>query len=119
MTTTRRRVLLIEDETLIAMLLEDILDELGYEVAGVAAEFDDGMRLAETGTFDLAILDVNVGGREIFPIAEKLAERNIPFMFSTGYGVVGLPMEWQSRPVLAKPFRPDDLEQALNRFFPV
>ncbi|WP_331252999.1 response regulator [Pseudomonas luteola] len=95
MTTTRKRVLLVEDETLIAMLLEDILDELGYDVAGSAADFDEGMRLASSETFDLAILDVNVGGREIFPIAEQLAARDIPFMFSTGYGAYGLPEEWK------------------------
>ncbi|WP_312482809.1 MULTISPECIES: response regulator [unclassified Pseudomonas] len=78
MTTTRKRVLLVEDETLIAMLLEDILDELGYDVAGSAADFDEGMRLASSETFDLAILDVNVGGREIFPIAEQLAAARHP-----------------------------------------
>ncbi|MBA1247746.1 response regulator [Pseudomonas sp. JZ134] len=118
LTTTRKRVLLVEDETLIAMLLEDILDELGYDVAGSAADFDEGMRLASSETFDLAILDVNVGGREIFPIAEQLAARDIPFMFSTGYGAYGLPEEWKNRPVLAKPFKPDDLERALQANFP-
>ena len=118
LTTTRKRVLLVEDETLIAMLLEDILDELGYDVAGSAADFDEGMRLASSETFDLAILDVNVGGREIFPIAEQLAARDIPFMFSIGFGAYGLPEVCKNRPVLAKPFKPDDLERALQGNFP-
>jgi CheY-like chemotaxis protein len=117
LTTTRKRVLLVEDETLIAMLLEDILDDLGYDVAGSAADFNEGMRLASAESFDFAILDVNVGGREIFPIAEQLAARDIPFIFSTGYGAYGLPDEWKNRPVLPKPFKPDDLEKALLTHF--
>ena len=79
-----RRVLVIEDEALIAMLLEDQLAELGCEIAGVAARFDDALEKATALAFDVAILDVNLSGKESFPIAEALRARGMPFVFATG-----------------------------------
>ncbi|PAU65850.1 hypothetical protein BZL41_04930 [Pseudomonas sp. PIC25] len=108
------RVLLIEDETLVAFLLEDILLELGCTLVGLAASVDEGLRLASSVEADIAILDINVAGVQVYPVAERLAERRIPFVFSTGYGASGLPERWQDRPVLSKPYMLSDLESALR-----
>ncbi len=107
------RVLVVEDETMIAMLLEDMLDSLGYVPAGHAGTRTEATRLATNGEYDLALLDVNIGGGDVFPIAEILAGRGVPFLFCTGYGEVGLPKQWSDRPCLAKPFDIDQLEAAL------
>jgi CheY-like chemotaxis protein len=108
------RVLLVEDEMLVAMLLEDMLTELGHEIAGVAAGLEDAMSLARNAAFDLAILDVHLGGRDVFPVAEILIQRRIPFAFATGYGVKGLPEAFRSRPTLQKPFQIADLKRVLG-----
>lgn len=74
---------------------------------------DEARKLAGAGGFDLAILDVNLEGQEIFPVAEILAERNLPFIFVTGYGAAGLPEHFRGRPTLQKPFQSEKLEAAL------
>jgi CheY-like chemotaxis protein len=109
------RVLVVEDETLIALMLEDMLESLGYAVTGMAPRVPLALAMAETGQFDLAILDVNVGGENVEPVADKLAERHIPFVFATGYGIAGVPVQHRSRPVLAKPFHIDQLQAGMNR----
>lgn len=110
-----RRVLIVEDETLVAMLLEDMVGELGAEVAGRASRLSRALELAEDPglAIDAAILDVNLNGEEAFPIAEALAARGVPFAFSTGYGKSGLPQQWRSRPVIQKPFTQEQIAAIL------
>jgi CheY-like chemotaxis protein len=110
-----RRVLVVEDEMVVAMLVEDMIADLGYEVAGVVSRVDDAMALIDTDGFDVAVLDVHLNGRLIFPFADALAERHIPFLFATGYGERGIPREHSSCPVIQKPFRAEDLKRALAR----
>lgn len=113
----RRRILVVEDELLIGMLLEDMLTDLGYEVAATASRVDDALRLANEREIDAAILDVNLNGQEIYPVADVLAGRKIPFLFATGYGERGLPAAFQQRPTLQKPFQQDALESKLAGLF--
>ncbi len=110
----RCRVLVVEDEALIALLLEDMLEELGCHLVGIAASVGEGLALAASAVADVAVLDVNVGGTDVYPVAERLAARGIPFVFSTGYGAEGLPERWRGRPVVGKPFMLDDLRRALR-----
>ena len=114
---TPRRVLVVEDEVLIGMLLEDMLSDLGYEIAGTASRVDEAAKLARETRADAAILDVNLNGQEVFPVAEILAERGIPFVFATGYGEKGLPAPHQQRPTLQKPFQQETLERQLAGLF--
>ena len=113
----RRRILVIEDEMLIGMLLEDMLADLGYEVAAVVARLKDALAAAQSQTFDLAILDVHLHGESAYPVAEALIARGIPFVFATGYGARGLPETYRERPVLQKPFAKDDLDRVLKTLF--
>src|ERR1700742_2218523 len=122
MTTTRSRggsVFLVEDEVMIRMMVADMLLELGYSIVAEAGEISEAIRLAQSVEFDLAILDVNVNGKVISPVAGLIAARNRPFIFATGYGSSGLPAEYRDRPALQKPFQIETLaraiEQALNR----
>lgn len=108
-----RRVLIVEDEALVAMLLETILEDMGCTPAGPAATVEEGLRLAAGGEVDAALLDVNVAGRQVFPVAEALRERGVPFVFSTGYGEGGLPDEWRGQPTLQKPFTEHAVRAAL------
>lgn len=109
-----RRILVIEDEALVAMLIQDSLSELGYEVVAVAGTFGDAMKKATTLVFDLAVLDVNLNGQQTFPIADALAQRGRPFLFVTGYGPRALPESLRGVPTVCKPFRPRDLQRALH-----
>ncbi|MET4684419.1 response regulator [Brevundimonas faecalis] len=111
-----RRILVIEDESLVAMLLETILDDLGCAVVGPASNIDDGLIAATSEpALDAALLDVNVAGREVFPVAEALKARGVPFVFSTGYGEMGLPEHWRGHPTLQKPFTEGAIRDALSR----
>lgn len=110
-----RRVLVVEDETMIAMLVEDMLDELGCAVVGPAHALDVALALAKTETdLDAALLDVNLAGQSVFPVADALRAKGVPAVFSTGYGEVGLKGHYRDAPVLQKPFRAGDLERALT-----
>jgi CheY-like chemotaxis protein len=109
----RRRILVVEDEFLIRMLLEDMLTELGYELAGVAGRVDEAAELAKTKEIDLAILDVNLDGSDVYPVADILIQRGVPFVFVSGYGGRGLPEAYSDRPTLQKPFQFDELEKTL------
>ncbi len=108
-------ILVIEDETLITMLLEDILSELGCNVCGSAATLGQAQSLAGMLDAHAAILDVNLGGDPVFPVAEQLVARNIPIIFASGYGATGLPDKWQDYPTLPKPFMPDQVEAILRQ----
>src|SRR4051812_47084600 len=108
-----RRILVVEDEVMIAMLMEDMLTDLGYEVVGPAMRLEDGLALATTADLDMAVLDVNLNGRRSTPIAEVLTSRGVPFVFATGYGSAGVDESHGARHVLKKPFSPDDLDVAI------
>jgi CheY-like chemotaxis protein len=112
------RILVVEDEFLIRMLLEDMLTDLGYELAGVAGRVDEAADLAKKTDFDLAILDVNLDGQDVYPVAELIAGRGLPFMFVTGYGGRGLPDAYRGRPTLQKPFQLDELKKTLAQLLP-
>lgn len=113
---TGRRVLIVEDESLVAMLLETILSDMGCDVIGPEANVDDGLRIASgTGELDAALLDVNVAGQEVFPVAEALKARGVPFVFSTGYGEAGLPEHWRGNPTVQKPFTEGAIRDALMK----
>lgn len=109
-----RRVLVVEDESLVAMLLETILEDMGCTPVGPASSIDEALALATDGEpLDAALLDVNVAGRQVFPVAEALKERGVPFVFSTGYGEGGLPEEWRGQSTIQKPFTEAAVRQAL------
>ena len=108
------RALVIEDESIVAMFLQDTLAEIGCEVIGIASRFDDAVEKAKSLAFDIAILDVNLNGRNTFPIADSLTERGVAFVVATGYGATNLPQSLQRVPILQKPFRQRDLERALR-----
>lgn len=107
------RVLVVEDEYLIRMLMEDMLADLGYDLAAAVGTIAEASAHAANGAFDIAVLDVNLDGQEIFPVAEILAERGLPFVFVTGYGEGSLPERFRGRPALQKPFQSDQLKAAL------
>ena len=106
-------VFLVEDEVMIRMMVADMLEELGYSVAAEAGEINEAVRLAGSTEFDIAILDVNVNGKVISPVAEVIQGRGRPFIFATGYGAQGLPEEFRNRPTLQKPFQMETLAQVL------
>lgn len=108
------RVLVVEDEMMVSMLIEDMLGELGCQVVGPAARLDEAMALAREADLDCAVLDVNLGGQPIFPLADLLRERGRPFAFATGYGDAGLRDVDRGTPVLQKPFREVDLARVLG-----
>jgi CheY-like chemotaxis protein len=112
-TKTTPRILIVEDEYLIRMLLEDMLADLGYEVAAAVGSVAEANDIATNGTFDAAILDVNLEGEEIYPVAEILAKRGLPFIFVTGYGENSLPPAFRGRPALQKPFQAEALKTTL------
>ena len=107
------RVLLVEDEYLIRMLLEDMLADLGYEIAAAVGTIAEASEFATNGEFNVAILDVNLDGQEIYPVAEILAKRGLPFIFVTGYGKGSLSEPYSGRPALQKPFQAEQLKTAL------
>jgi CheY-like chemotaxis protein len=110
------RVLVIEDEPMICMMFEDMLSELGCEVVGPAYDIEKATELAQHGVdFDIAILDVNLGGQPVFRVADLLVSRKIPFLFSTGMGAGGLPLEWRDHSTIPKPMTMADLENGLTR----
>lgn len=111
-----RRILLVEDETLIAMLVEEMLTDLGCVVVQVARTVEEGLHAAVSGdiAIDAAILDVNIGEQQVFPVADALGERGLPFIFATGYGIDGLAPRYADHAVVAKPFRRAALEQLLR-----
>jgi CheY-like chemotaxis protein len=107
------RVLVVEDEAAISLLLEDMLLDFGCEVIGPAARLSAALDAVSRESIDLAILDVNVAGEPIYPVADALAQRSVPFVFSTGYGSAGIKDAYRDRPVLQKPFAQHDLKQKL------
>jgi len=112
----RLRILVVEDEGLVAMLLEDMLDDLGCEVACSAATVSDALRwLGEGGQADAALLDVNMGGETVWPVADALNVRRTPFAFTTGYGQLNEP-RFRDATLLSKPINAERLEEVLRLF---
>ena len=110
----RGSVFLVEDEVMIRMMVADMLQELGYAIAAEAGEIGEAIRLAQITYFDLAILDVNVNGKMISPVADLIKARKRPFIFATGYGTSGLPEEYRDQPALQKPFQLDTLGKMID-----
>jgi len=108
------RVLVVEDEYLIRMLLEDMLDELGYGLAAAVGTIAEAREHASKGDFNAAVLDVNLDGQEIYPVADIIAQRGLPFVFVTGYGQGSLAEPYRGRPSLQKPFQAEQLKSALS-----
>src|SRR5882724_5175177 len=108
-----RRVLVVEDEFLVASTLEEMLDDLGFVVVGPVPRLAEALQVAWEADFDIALLDVNLAGQHVFPVAEALAKRGIPFVFMSGYGSQALPATFKDRPNIGKPFKSDRLSDAL------
>ena len=108
-----RRVFVVEDETLVSMLIEDILEDFGCTVVGPAARLDQALTLAQSEQIDVAILDVNLAGTRVFPVADILAKRGVPFIFASGYGDLALEGPHVGRPVVQKPFSPEAIGEIL------
>jgi len=109
------RVLVVEDEAIIAMTAEDMLDMLGHSVTTIASDLDQAMAAAEGDGFDVAMLDINLHGKQSLPVADLLAERGKPFIFTTGYGSSGRPDHHAHVPVVTKPYGADALGAAILR----
>ncbi len=110
-----QRIAIIEDEPVIGMLLGSIVETLGYDVAANVTDVTAGLQCAQTGWFDLAILDVNLNGVGSFPIADALTARNIPFLLSSGYSLKELPERFRKCQILQKPFGEEELKYALQK----
>lgn len=112
--TRKASIFLVEDEAIVRMDLAAMLEELGHRIGGEAGNIKDAIDYAYTGTFDLAILDINIGGLGIDPVADILERRGVPFLFVTGYGSEWLPSLFRRRLVLAKPVSKETLGPAIN-----
>ena len=111
-----RRILLVEDEGLVALMLEDMLEDMGYDVAYSAASVSQAVAWIEAGgEADAALLDVNLGGEPVFPVAEALRARGVPFAFTTGYGETRDP-RFKEAILLGKPIRLERLVATLEGF---
>jgi CheY-like chemotaxis protein len=115
---TGKRILVVEDEPMIRMLLDGMLEDLGYTMAAEAGGIEEAMTVAKQAEFDAAILDVNLNGQPITPVVEILVQRGLPFVFATGYGQRGVPEAYRTTVTLQKPFQLDALEQALKAITP-
>jgi len=110
------RVLVLEDETIVLLMIEDLLEDLGCQVVGPATTVPEALALAEAGGFDAALLDLNIGrGQTSYPVADILAARQVPFAFVTGYSADALAPPHDGRPILEKPFWGDALSNVLRR----
>ena len=110
-----RRALVVEDEGMVAMYVEELLSELGYDTVAVATGLDQALAMAREETFDFAVLDINLDGRLSFPVADVLRARGIPFLFASGYGSRGVNDNYKDAVRIQKPFRSRDLAQAIDR----
>jgi CheY-like chemotaxis protein len=113
-TNNSRRVLLVEDEPLVGMMIEDMLEQLGHHVVAVAPRLQQALEFAAQLQFDVAMLDINLAGESSFPVADLLGQRGIPFFFVSGYGSPGLDNNHTYARLLHKPFAPHDLQRILD-----
>lgn len=109
------RVLVVEDEGAVAMLIEDMLEDLGCTVAASAANVTEALRLVDAGGYDLALLDLNIAGQSVLPVAEALRSRGAPFAIASGYGAAGVPDSLRGVPIIQKPFRLADLRAVISQ----
>ncbi|WP_363347870.1 response regulator [Methylocystis echinoides] len=109
-----RRVLIVEDDPYITLALEETLADFGLIVAGAARTIPQALRLAQTSSFDLALLDVNIGQDRIDPVADVIHARGIPFVFTTGYGRAGLPEAYLNQAIVEKPFYVEEILRTLR-----
>jgi CheY-like chemotaxis protein len=117
-TVTGKRVLIVEDELMIRMLLDGMLTDLGHTVAAEAGSIEEALTLAREAEFDVALLDVNLNGKPINPVVEVLIARGLPFVFASGYGQRGVPEAYRASPTLQKPFQVEALADALEAAAP-
>jgi CheY-like chemotaxis protein len=110
-------VFVVEDEPMISMLVMSMLEELACSVAAEASDIEAATEFAQTVDFDLAILDVNLKGKTVFPVAEFIKARGLPIIFATGYGSEGVPEAFRNFPTLAKPFQIEALAKAIDELF--
>jgi CheY-like chemotaxis protein len=110
------RLLVVEDEMMVAMMVEDLLTDMGCVVVDVAGTLARGLELAADArlALDGAVLDVNLGGEKVYPIATLLTARGVPFIFATGYGIAGIAEDFSHVPAIAKPYNMASLEQVLT-----
>lgn len=109
------RILVVEDEAIVGMLIEDTLSDAGFKVLGPAATVADAMALLDADRPAGAVLDINLGGETSTPVADRLAADGIPFLICSGYGASGVPPRHAARPVLAKPYDPGELLRTMRR----
>ena len=111
------KVLVLEDETLVSMMVEDMLSDLSCEIIGPFARLDQAIEAVQgmIEPVDVALLDVNLGKTQSFPLAEILRDKGVPFVFTTGYDDSGIPAEWRDRPALRKPFMLHHMKDALEK----
>ena len=117
-TVAGKRVLVVEDELMIRMLLDGMLTDLGHTVAAEAGSIEEALTLAQKAEFDVALLDVNLNGKPINPVVEVLIKRGLPFVFASGYGQSGVPEPYRASPTLQKPFQVEALAKALEAAVP-
>jgi len=110
----KKRILLVEDEGAVSMLIEDMILDLGHDIVGPAFRFDGAMALARDAGIDAAVLDIALGDRVVYPVADVLCSRGIPFVFSTGYANKVIPGRFEDVPVLCKPFSTIEFAEALG-----
>jgi DNA-binding response OmpR family regulator len=110
-----QRILIVEDEMMLLMLLEDIVSDLGCQSVSVAATVQQALALIDSQAFDIAMLDVNLNGEKSFPIADALGARGVPYIFVTGYGIDAFPVSYRDRPLLPKPYSFADVGNSLTR----
>ena len=111
---TGLKVLVVEDEGSIALLIESMLEDLGCEIVASVGQLTEAREAAAMADLNLAVLDVNLDGQLVFPIVDILHHRQIPFIFSTGYGEQGLPASLKGHLVLSKPFTLDNLRRTIS-----
>jgi CheY-like chemotaxis protein len=108
-------VLVVEDESIVSLMVENMLTELGCAEIWYASGVSEALEILAERIPDAAVLDVNLAGEQAYPIASRLAAEAVPFIFATGYGASGINREWHTRPVIQKPFHSDTLASALTR----
>lgn len=109
----QQRILIVEDEMMLALLLEDVVKEAGY-AASKSARLPHALGLVNATRFDAAVLDVNLNGEQVFPVADALRKQGVPFLFASGYGDIAVPAEYRSYPVLQKPYGLETFRGALQ-----
>ena len=108
-------VLLVEDDPMLALVLEESLDQLGYAVSDKVARVADALIRVERRGFDVALVDVNLGGEDSFAVADRLLAQGVPFVFTTGYRANSIPDRFEGVPLMTKPFRHRDIDAALKQ----